>query len=145
MSSNGIAAETLSGDIRDLILDEFRHFPKPWQKMTEAEQERMIIRATDIAANLVTRAVDLIAHAGMPRVEIQTKKFSLEPELIRMTATTPATEETAIALIRHKGPMVLVLADLAAFSGQREKAETDVLGDLGIPRPKRDNGLKDTL
>lgn len=55
---------TLRGDIRDLILREYKAMSRPWQQMTESEQARLIHRANDIAGTVVRRSVDIVAEAS---------------------------------------------------------------------------------
>ena len=72
------AAETLTGDIRDFLVDRLRNFPKVWAQMTEDEQENEIEAATKAADNLVSRAVKIIASEGRRTVPATLDKITLK-------------------------------------------------------------------
>lgn len=127
-------AKTLRGDIRDQILAEFKGMPKPWQQMNEAEQRRVIERASEIALMLVTRAVRIAAHEGAPHLTAEVGQFTVKDGLkVQMAAA--GTVENITRLAEHRGAAVIVLVDPAKYHGERQKAQPDVVGDLRLPRP----------
>lgn len=130
--------DTLRGDIRDAVLSEFKLMPKPWQQMNEDEQERMITRATDIAQKVVAGAVDLIAARGLPAMPISVAKFTVDGSEIKGTYTAFADDENLLR-IRHLAEQraMFVMASPDAYFGERKPAETEVVGDLAMPKGER--------
>lgn len=127
--------ETLRGDIRDRILTEFKHIPNVWQKMAESEQERLISRALDIAGELVRKAVDLIAERGLPALPIEVGKITIDGGACKGTFECYADDENLLRIRHLQGSRAMfVLASPDAFNGEKQAAETDVLGDLSIPK-----------
>lgn len=134
-SEPAFATETLRGDIRDMVLSEFKLLPKPWQQMTEDEQERLITRATDIAATVVSGAVDLIAARGLPAMPISVAKFTVDGSELKGTYTAFADDENLLR-IRHLAERraMFVMASPEDYLGERKPAETEVVGDLAMPK-----------
>jgi len=128
-----LATETLRGDIRDMLLAEWKTRPKSWQAMNESEQESVIHRLGNIARDLVNRAVTLVAHQGSPFIIGETPKFTIKDQC-KIEFVVAALPENLIKLANHRGPAVLVLVAPNKYQGQRKPAEPDVVGDLGMPR-----------
>ena len=61
-----LATETLTGDIRDFILDRLRHEQdrRPWHQRSEAEQRDTVHRVESAVHELVTKAIELMAAGG---------------------------------------------------------------------------------
>jgi hypothetical protein len=127
--------ETLRGDIRDRLLTEFKHIPNPWPKMSEAEQERLISRAFDIAGELVRKAVDLVAERGLPALPIEVGKITIDGGACKGTFECYADDENLLRIRHLQGKRAMfVLASPDAFNGERKPAEADVVGDLSLPK-----------
>lgn len=138
---------TLSGDIRDAVLTEFKHLAKPWQTMTEEEQQRCIDRAEYIGRDLVRRAVDLVAMRGLPALAITVGKFTCEASEMKGTFEAYASDENLLR-IRHlcDRRAMFVLADPEEYLGERKPAEPENVGDLAIPKgPQSDPDALATL
>jgi hypothetical protein len=133
--TNELDTETLRGDIRDEVLREFKHMPKSWQTMTEDEQQRIINRAADVADKLVRRAVDLVAARGLPALPIEVGKFTVDGAAIKGTFECYADDESLLRIkhLANKRAM-FVLASPDAYNGEKAKPETEVVGDLAIPK-----------
>lgn len=133
--TNELATETLRGDIRDDVLREFKHMPKSWQAMNEEEQQRIITRAADVADKLVRRAVDLVAARGLPALPIEVGKFTVDGAAIKGTFECYADDESLLRIkhLANKRAM-FVLASPDAYNGEKGKPETEVVGDLAIPK-----------
>lgn len=133
-----VQAETLRGDIRDVLLTEFKLRPKAWEAMNENEQESVINRIENITRDLVRRAVDIVAHEGHPYLVGKVNKFTVKagPEGLKIEFGAAGLADNIVKLVQHSGDgAVLVLISPAKYQGQRKPAEPDVIGDLGIPRP----------
>lgn len=129
-----IETETLRGDIRDTLLIEFRLMPKPWQQMSEDEQQAYIDRATKVADSLVRQAVDLIAARGLTALPITVGKFTCEASEIKGNYTVYASDE-ALLSIRHlcDRRAMFVLADPSEYLGEKAPAIPDNVGSLAMP------------
>jgi hypothetical protein len=129
-----LASETLRGDVRDEVLREFKGLQKPWAQMNESEQERLIHRAQDIAYRLVKASVEIVAHGGVAHLTSRVEQFTVKPDGIKITLTVGATTENMITLAKNCGPCVLALVDPSKYTGERKKAEPEVVGDLAMPK-----------
>lgn len=134
-----LASETLRGDVRDEILREFKAMAKPWAQMNEKEQERVIHRSADIADNLVMGALRLTAHKGNPHVVVQVSQFTVKDD-VKVTLSVAAILDNIVKLASAGAHAVLVLADPKQFSGEKKKPETDVVGDLAMPKQPEAQG-----
>lgn len=129
-----LAADTLTDDIRDAVLAEFKLMPKPWQQMTEDEQHRIIDRASDIGANLVIKAIDLIAARGLPSLPIKVGKIVVEGAECKGTFECYADDDNLLRMRHLQGSRAMfVLASADAYNGETEQPKPDVVGDLAIP------------
>lgn len=138
-SENGSAKHhldttTLRGDIRDAVLAEFKHLPKPWQQMNEEEQQRVITRAEDIAGELVRNAVDLVAARGLPSLAITVGKFTCEATELKGTFQAYPTD-AHLLMVRNlcDRRAIFVLADPEQFMDEKAPAEPENVGTLAIP------------
>jgi hypothetical protein len=139
-----LAADTLRGDIRDALLAEFKGRSKPWQQMTEGEQESVIHRMEHIARGLVDQAVNLVAHQGAPFLLGEAPKFTVK-DSCKIEFVVAALPENLIKLANHRGAAVLVLVEPHKYQGHRKPAETDVVGDLAMPKERADEALLDQV
>lgn len=131
---------TLTGDVRDEILREFKLIAKPWQKMNESEQERLIHRATDVAASIVDRAVDIVASRGCEHflVKLGDVTFSREKGIVSKIGMAFSKEGIAALANRSGDIIVLVARDAHEFAGMRAEAQPEVVGDLAMPKEQID-------
>jgi hypothetical protein len=130
-----LQTETLRGDVRDAVLSEFKAMAKPWQAMNEEEQDRVIRRADGIARTMVRSAVDLIAARGLPAIPIEVGKMTMDGAEIEGKFKCYADDETLLRA-RHlqNSRAMFVLASPDAFNGEEKPAETEVVGELAIPK-----------
>jgi hypothetical protein len=141
-----IATTTLRGDIRDKILSEFKTMPKSWQAASEGEQERMISRAKDIADTLVQRAIDIVAAKGLPVLAITVGKMTIEKSECKGSFECYADDESLLRIRHLQGSRAMfVLASPDAFNGEQKKPETDVVGDLAMPKGEQPRADEDLL
>ncbi len=118
-------AETLSGDIRDWLLDKFRLLDKPWTKLSEAQQRRLIDRADEMGRTSVRRVLDLVTAHKFPTIEIQVGKFKGgEKGEVKFDSTCQDTDGNLLAVARA-GRAVLVLANPQVFFGERAAATAE--------------------
>lgn len=124
---------TLSGDVRDEILREFKTIPNIWAKLDEDGQQRLIDRAEHIALMIVDTAVDIVASRGIEFFKVTLGKIEIDKG-ITCKFTLPATEEAIGAIFKRRGDTVILVArDPHQFLGERERAKPDVVGTLAMP------------
>lgn len=129
-----LATATLHSDIRDALLAEFKAIDKPWQKMKENEQSRLIHRADDIASSVVLGAVAVVASKGFSSVAASIDQFTRKDGL-KIVVKAAATVEHITKLAEHgMNSVVLVLAEPAKFMGESKPIETENVGDLAMPK-----------
>lgn len=118
-----LVAETLTGDIRDFLLDRVKRLGKPWAAMSEDEQSDQIIQATEAAINLVKKAVNVIAADGRCTMVGQLVKVQVKDK-IQCQVDFNKSDEFRHELFDSTGQAVLlVVADAEPFTGERGPAE----------------------
>lgn len=119
------AAETLTGDVRDVLLTHVRSMETPWSKLPEWDQRDRIRAIEKCAEDLVRRSVHVIAHKGHPHLVVSTGKWSVG-ELIDLKVGAASSVENITKLAEHGiGSAILVLIEPGEFFGQREEAKAD--------------------
>lgn len=65
-----VAVETMSGDIRDFILNQLRYEQdkRPWNQRSEAEQRQTAASVEEAVHEIVRQAVELIAARGLKTI-----------------------------------------------------------------------------
>lgn len=120
-----LSAETLLGDVRDAILDNFRAQHKPWKQMTEVEQRDFNQRINNVAGDLVRRSVEIIAGHGRKTIAATLEQITVK-EGFKLVLTVPQYEENRHEMVDHTGSKVLlVIADVKDFSGQKADPITE--------------------
>lgn len=118
-----LAAETLTGDIRDWFLDRLKAYKKPWEAMTEDQQRAEIMSATEAATNFVREAVKIIASEGR-KVMTGTLESVAIKDGIKAVLKFSKTDEQRHELADAQGQAVLlVVAGTEAFVGSRGPAD----------------------
>jgi gas vesicle protein len=120
-----IAAETLSGDVRDAILDRIRNLQKPWQQMVEYEQRTLTSDINNVAENLVRKAVNIIGRQGRTVIQATLEKITIK-DGIKAEISVSQFSEHRHQLCDSQGKAILiVVADAEEFTGERGPAEID--------------------
>lgn len=131
-----LAAETLTGDVRDMLLTHIRAMETPWSKLSERDQELKISAAVKCADELVRRAVQVVAHKGFPHLIVGTGKWAVKEGII-LEVKSSGTVENITKLAEHGvGAAILVLAEPSQFWGEKDKAK---------PEPDQPDLLDDEL
>lgn len=140
-----LATETLTGDIRDFLLDRVKRLGKPWAAMTEDEQSDQIHAAKEAAENLVRNACKIIAAEGRKTIVGNLLQVT-QKDNIKAVIEFAKTDEMRHELFDAQGMAVLlVVAGSETFTGEREPAEpTPDQGDLIDNAEKLKNGGKVT-
>lgn len=116
-----LAAETLTGDVRDWLLSRLRNSQdqRAWSDRSEYDQRTTIAEADSAARHLVREAVHIIAAAGR-RTILATVESVVFKDGIKATLTASKHDENRHELADAAGSSVLlVVADVAEFSGER--------------------------
>lgn len=118
-----LATGTLTGDIRDFLLDRVKTMGKPWAAMTEDEQSDQIHAAKDAAETIVRRACEIIASGGK-KAMIGTLESVTVKDGVKAVVKLSKTDEQRHSLIDAQGHAVSVIfADAAPYTGERAPAE----------------------
>lgn len=118
-----LVAATLTGDVRDALLNQIRGLQKPYAQCTYDEQSEVIAHATKVADNLVARAVGLIAAEGRKALTGQLIKIQLK-DSIQCQVNFSKADELRHELFDAQGMAVLlVIADMAPFVGEQAPAK----------------------
>ena len=126
---------TLRGDFRDAVLRLVKDLPEQWRKMTGAQQDTLIDRVEEMASNTVDQAVDLVAARGCEAQVVRVGKVTANNGTIKCEFTAPYSLEALSAIAqRQNQEVVLVARDVDQFKGERDRAESDNIGSLAIPR-----------
>lgn len=111
-------ANTLYGDIRDLLLQEIRDGQsKPWTDRPEVEQWDVIERVDKFSTNLIRKVCAAVAEAEFASIRVLIDSFTVKKGL-KIVLTASDTKEAVDALIAGKGAF-LVFADPEAYMKAR--------------------------
>jgi len=117
-----IDTTTMTGDVRDLILQEMRDAKdhKPWTERSENDQYDMIDRAERFAERLVTDLVRKLAVRDCPNVPVEIEKWEVGKGL-KVVMTAIDSEDNVTALM-HGGKFAhVVFTNLDDVRGERGK------------------------
>lgn len=120
-----LASETLSGDLRDVMLTHIRSMENPWSKLSERDQEDKIYAITNACETIVRRAVSMIAADGREVINVEVPKFTVKDKIVMevvASVTTPSIEHLA----DNRGrPALLMFVAAADYVGQQSEAKPD--------------------
>jgi hypothetical protein len=120
-----LAAETLKGDVRDWYLDRVKQLQKPWQQMGEAEQRSLIYDAESAAADMVRKAVRILAAEGRKVIVAQLEQVTVK-DGIKAVVTLSKHDACRHELVDAQGKDVLiVVADAGDHMGEKAAAKPD--------------------
>lgn len=120
-----LASETLTGDIRDAMLDRIKALKKPWAQMSEADQRDLVHGLNSAAFELVRGAVEIIAQDGRTVIRASLESATVKDGIdakIHLAKSDPMRHE----LLDAVGSLVLIaIASTDPYRGERKPAETD--------------------
>lgn len=127
-----ISSKHLVADVRDYMLDQFKHAPKPWHKMSENEQADMAANYEDSASGLVQKIIEHVRANGQEPIrailDSYGEKAGIEAKI--KIKTFDDTEAIAAVTSLHKARGKLVLITIADTSDiQGEDREPEVMPD----------------
>jgi len=120
-----LSSETLSGDLRDVMLTHIRAMENPWSKLSERDQEDKIWAITNACETIVRRAVSMIAADGREVINVEVPKFTVKDKIVMevvASVTTPSIEHLA----DNRGRAALLMFVSAAdYVGEKTEAKAD--------------------
>jgi hypothetical protein len=142
-----MAVDTLSGDMRDFILDRLRHEQnkRPWHERSEAEQRDTIHAVEAHVQSAIRQAVELIAAQGLKTMRATLEQVVVKDGL-KATLTMSKHDESRHQLLDSTGATVLVVvADPEEFTGERAPVavkpdQSTMLGDNVMAQHSEPNG-----
>lgn len=120
-----LAAETLSGDIRDALLTHVRSMETPWSKMSEKAQSDKIYAISNAAENLVRRAVKIIAAQGHEPMFGRIAKFTVKDEIKAELIAGSSVQNIEKVAENISQPCIIIFANPDQFIGQKADAKPD--------------------
>lgn len=115
---------TLTGDLRDAMLDMFRNRKKPWDMLSESEQRDMATGLDNVARVFLRKAVVVVAEQDAPSVHAKLSGFNIKDGAIKGTFSAVGDIESVTRLFALDGHEVILLsADSRPFHGQRRDPE----------------------
>jgi hypothetical protein len=124
-SAAEMQVETLSGDIRDVLLSHFRDIKVPWAMLNEEEQRDKIEALTNASFDLVRKTLAVISASKFPIINVAIGKFTVDKG-VKIECTASPSVENITHLAQHgKGSGVLVLAEARDYFGERAPARPD--------------------
>jgi hypothetical protein len=122
-----VIAASLVGDIRDTMMEVFKHRPKAWSQMLAGEQKDVATALEYAAKVIVNKAVLALAAEDRPSIKAVFKGYADKAgELTGTVKFVDVQDADVLALHRASGKTILlVVADSQAFSGQRREADVD--------------------
>lgn len=126
-----LLAGSLVGDMRDAMMEVFKHRPKPWSQMLAGEQRDVATALEYACKRIVNKAVLVLAAEERPSIQAVFKGYADKAgELTGTVKFLDVQDEDVLALHRASGKTILlVVADSQAFTGQRR--DPDVAEDQG--------------
>ena len=120
-----LATETLSGDLRDVMLTHIRAMETPWSKLSERDQQDKIYAIENATADIVRRAVRMIAADGRDTIEVKVEKFTVK-DTIKMETIANVIVENIERLAENRGQSaILTFVSAADYIGERSAAKPD--------------------
>ena len=129
--AQSLAVDTLTGDVRDFILDRLRHEQSKmaWHQRSESDQRDTVQQVEAAVREAMTKAVELIAGHGRRTIKATLDSVTVK-DGIKATLIISKFDEHRLALVDSTGHTVLVVvADVDAFTGEREPV--DIAPDQG--------------
>lgn len=143
-----LRAETLTGDIRDVLMAQIEDMKVGWTLLPEQDQRRIVNEVEASANLLVRRVIQLMLEFEFPWLRVSVGEWKVKKPkdgaVIEVRLSMPMSEPNGSKLLHHdNGQGILVLADHKAFVGERkpfpvQPDQSDMLppeGDTQPPSP----------
>lgn len=127
-----MAAETLSGDLRDVMLTHIRSMETPWSKMSERAQSDKIYAISHACETIVRRAVAIIAARGAEPVFGRVTKFTVKDEIKAELVCASSVGNIEKVAENISQPAIVIFANPDVFMGEKAPASADP-DEPGLP------------
>jgi hypothetical protein len=124
-STEDLAAETLSGDLRDVMLTHIRSMETPWSKLSEQAQRDKIYAITNATETIVRRAVSIVAAQGNEPMFARIAKFTVKDEIKAELVASSSVSNIEKVAENIGQPAIVIFANPDAFMGQKAEAKPD--------------------
>lgn len=144
-------AETLVGDVRDLLLQEFRDAKQglPWTVRSEKDQREVIDRISNFATDIIHRAFELFTEKGERSIRVMVRQWRVK-DGVQIQVDALRSSDVIQALSESGVVATLVLIDPSQFEesrgdispspDQRRLGLTEDDDDFDGPPPRGPNG-----
>ncbi len=120
-----LQADTLRGDIRDVMLDRIKNMRKPWAQMSNYEQSETIAGFDRVAKKLVRDAVRLVAAENQVEVTATLEQVAIK-DGIKATLTLSRHAQGRHELADAVGQEILIVVlDSDRHDSERREAKAD--------------------
>jgi hypothetical protein len=123
-TSASIAADTMTGDLLAALIDEFKHAPDVWQKMSEATQSDVIFRVRNRVRHAVKDAVHIIASANRPTIVGTVESVTIK-DGIKAVISLSKTDPQRHALADAAGSAILMVVASDTYDGGTEEVKPE--------------------
>lgn len=119
-------SRSLIWDLRDALLGQFKHRPRPWSGLSEGEQRDVAASFEHAAAELVRKVVETVAANGKVPVRVLLTKVTLGDDIVisgKVKTLSADEEDEAVGLLhtaRGHHVMLTVASKDDYAQGQRE-------------------------
>lgn len=111
---------TIIEQLRDALLEIFKHRPRAWSQMSQDEQRDLARHLADAAKVAVRRIAQVMAEGDQTSVHAKLESYSAK-DGFKLTLKAAEDKDTALALFGMMGHEVVVTsADVSAYSGGGE-------------------------
>ena len=76
-----MASDALGANLKQLVLQEIKLLPKPWQSLSSGEQNDSIFRIEKGITQAVAGAVNTIASGGLPRIKAEIDQVTIKDKI----------------------------------------------------------------
>lgn len=136
-----VARETLTGDIRDFVLDRLRHEQdkKPWHQRSEADQRDTVHSVESGVREAITKAIEILAAGGRRTIKATLDQVTVKDGVVGKLVLS-RHDPLRHALFDSVGSTVLiVVADPDDFTGERapveihpDQGDLERIGEAGV-------------
>lgn len=122
-----IHQQTILGDFMQWMVMQFRDLPKPWDAMSEREQENWLDRCEAQASEVIRQVITIVANRGFDNAGALVESVTFKDGVKAVLKLHSKTEGAHALADREGGYCVLVMADPEEFFNSE-----------GVPKPEPD-------
>lgn len=148
-----IAVKTMTGDLRDMILDTLRHEQnkRPWHERSEAEQRDTVNRVEQVVTGAITKCVDIIMMSGNRTILAVLEQIVIKDAIVGKIVVSKHDAMRHL-LADATGQRILIsIASADEFTGERapveirpDQGDLEQLARSGAVHSEADDNHSDT-